>query len=355
LTGRKNIYLTDSGASALYLILKALTKVSQKKEVVLPAYTAGSLIVAIRKAGLKPVLCDISLEDFNMDPEAIPKALSERTLAVLAVHMFGIVSRGVESLRANSPDGMFIIEDCCQAMGSITGSRVVGASSDVSFFSFNRGKNLPLCGGGFIATDDVFIAKALESQVRGIPEISDLEESLLPVKALAFSIAANPYVYGPGYSIISRFKEGSPPNDIRIRKMGSFHATLGYRLVSRMDLFARKRYENGMYLLNGLRAVDGIALPKIPPGDRPAFNRIPIIFKDLLARERVEYMLVRSGIESSRMYLRALHHMFDLGYDTADFPNARYLAERLLTLPAYPRLKKRDLDRIIRVISGAFK
>ncbi len=354
MTEGRGVYLADSGISAFYIILKALSKISEKKEVVLSAYTAGSLIVAIRKAGLKPVLCDISLDDFNASYDEIVRSVSDKTLAVMAIHMFGISMSGVEQLRRDLPPEVFVIEDCCQAMGSISGDRRVGESGDVGFFSFNRGKNMPICGGGFIDTRDIKIREAIKDQIKLLPGISIKDELLPPVKTLAFSLITNPYIYGPAYSLASRFKESAPSGDIEVRSMSNFQAAIGMRLIDRLVAMDRKRYENGSYLINSLKALDGIILPKISEGDRPAFNRLPIVFKDLEKRLIAEERLNKAGVESSRMYLRPLHHMFDLGYDKSAFPKASYLAERLLTLPMYPALKRRDLDRIAGAICGAF-
>ncbi len=351
--GAGNIYLTSSGVSACYLILTALSKISPKKEVVLSAYTAGSLVVAIRKAGLKPVLADISLDDFNADTDKLSGAVNDDTLAVLAIHMFGITSGGLGGLRNNLPEGTFLVEDCCQAMGSVTLGRTVGSLGDVSFFSFNRGKNLPLCGGGCIATDDLFITKAIEPRIHELAPVSALGEFSAFVKTLAFSASTNPYVYGPAYAVVSRFKESFPPDDIAPERMSNFQIALGGRLMWRLGRLTDKRYENGMYLLKGLAGLSGVIIPKIHDRDRPAFGRLPIIFKNTDKRALAEEMLSRSGIESSRMYLRPLHHMFDLGYNASDFPNAIYLAERLLTIPVYSKLKKRDLDLMIKIIDEA--
>jgi len=93
----KNVLLTNSGISAFYIILKALKNISGRSEVILPAYTAGSLIVAIRKAGLKPILCDISLEDFNLNENYLADTISSKTLAVVGVHMFGINMKNIVS------------------------------------------------------------------------------------------------------------------------------------------------------------------------------------------------------------------------------------------------------------------
>lgn len=355
MTEGRGVFLTDSGISAFYVILKALSGMSGRKEVVLSAYTAGSLIAAIRKAGLKPVLCDISTDGLNASYDGMVKAVSKDTLAVLAVHMFGIAMHGVDRLRNDIPSEVYIIEDCCQAMGAASQGRRVGESGDIAFFSFNRGKNMPLCGGGFIDTHDFRIREALDEEMKAAVPASLKERILSPAKALAFCLVTNPYIYGPLYFLASRFKESTPDVDIRVSPMGHFQAALGMRLVDRLVAMTRKRCENGNYLIGRLSSLSGLALPDIPDGDSPAFNRLPVIFRDLEIRRLAEDRLKRAGVESSRMYLRPLHHMFDLGYEMSAFPNAAYAAEHLLTLPVYPALKRRDLDRIADAVSGAFK
>jgi len=85
---------------------------------------------------------------------------------------------------------------------------------------------------------------------------------------------------------------------------------------------------------------------------QPAFNRLPVVFRDLSKRERVEQKLWQEGIGTSRMYFKPLHHIFDLGYKREDFPQACFIAEHLLTLPTHPLLTDRDLDIIIKVIKN---
>ena len=91
----RHVSFMNSGISAFYIALLALKKRSHRTEVVLPAYTAPSLVVAVNKAGLKPVLCDISLEDFNMDTDALLKMISSETLCVVCVHMFGMPAMNI--------------------------------------------------------------------------------------------------------------------------------------------------------------------------------------------------------------------------------------------------------------------
>lgn len=352
----RHIYPANSGIAAFYLILRALSAASGKTEIVLPAYTAGSLVVAVRKAGLVPVLCDISLRDLNSDPEAMIGAVSDRTLAVVCIHMYGITMSAVEGLKGRLPPGVIVIEDCAQAMGSAIGGSPVGSFGDVSFFSFNRGKNLPVCGGGCVATNDAGISEALALAVKsraggkGEPAIATL------LKVLAFTAAVNPYIYGPFYGLISRFKETAPALELpAVESMGGCQAALALSILRRFDLMTAQRHENGMLLINGLKGLKGIALPEVSGRDRPAFNRLPVILADRGSRELVARRLWSAGIESSRMYIRPLHHMFDLGYGMPDFPNACYAAERLLTLPVHPSIGRDRLLRAVDAIRGALR
>lgn len=351
-SGTHNICLTDSGIAAFYLILKALSGMSSRREVVLPAYTAGSLIVALRKAGLKPVLCDISFDDFNMDISKVSAAVSEKTLAIVAVHMFGIGMQGVERLRAELPKEVYIIEDCCQSMGSLIGGRSVGTSGDVSFYSFNRGKNLSLGGGGFISTNDLSIANGVRSSMGSCRNAVSTNSVIIPAKMLAIALVTNPIIYGLCYGAISRFKEIAPPQDFTIGLLTGFQAALGTGLLKRMEELCVTRYNNGVHIIQALAGLDAITLPKLTEGARPAFNRFPMLFRDIDYLKRAEEALGNNGIETSRMYLQPLHHMFDLDYEPGAFPKANYLAEHLLTLPVYPGVKRRDIDRMIGVIKG---
>ncbi|MDO8969930.1 MAG: DegT/DnrJ/EryC1/StrS family aminotransferase, partial [Saprospiraceae bacterium] len=100
----------------------------------------------------------------------------------------------------------------------------------------------------------------------------------------------------------------------------------------------------------GLKQAPQIMVPQISSDTCPAFNRLPVVFRDIKKRDRVEKKLWQAGIETSRMYLKPLHHMFDLGYTWGNFPNAVYLAGHLLTLPTHPLLRKADVGAMISII-----
>ena len=347
LTQSSFVYPTSSGNAAFYIILKAFSKRSMRNEVVLPAYTAGSLVVAVKKAGLTPVLCDISLKDFNLDKEHLLKVVSGNTLAVNCVHMFGIPMHGIVELSRSLPEGVYLIEDCAQSMGAKIQEDLAGSFGDISFYSFNRGKNMPLCGGGCISTNSESLAREVEKEFKHLDKEAGF---IIAVKALAFMLAVNPYFYGSFFDLLARFKDTAPPEDFTVKKISDFQADLCLSLArKRCELF-RKRSENGMFLFRGLKCVSGIILPEIHANVHPVFNRLPVIFEDVNRRDVAKAALWKAGFEASVMYGLSLHHMFDLGYRLEDFPNANYLAGHLLTLPVYPSLRQRDLDRMVEVI-----
>lgn len=346
LSGSRRVYLTDSGITAFYLILKGLQELSGATEVILPAYTAGSLVTAVTQAGLKPVLCDVSLNDFNMDTGQLVSLVSSSTLAITCVHMFGIGMAGIAQIKERFPK-VFVIEDCAQALGTTIAGGRAGTFGDISFFSFNRGKNVPLLRGGCIAAHTETTARVIERQTRSlvVPRFG-----LAPAgNALAFTIATQPPVYGALYPVIRHFKETRPPAQIVPRGMGDFDVKLGMRVIARTGRLFCARYEAGMFLLNGLRGIRGLQLPVARPADRCVFNRLPVLFKDPAMVSVMEKCLWNAGIESSRMYLRPLHQMFDLGYAQQDFANARALAAGLLTLPCHPGAAGR-LEEMIEVM-----
>jgi dTDP-4-amino-4,6-dideoxygalactose transaminase len=350
----KHIYLTSSGISAFYVVLQALKKRSSRREVILSGYTAPSLVVAIHKAGLKPVLCDISLEDFNMDTKTVRGMVSTETLCIVCVHMFGIPVKNIEHLKNELSNDVCLIEDCAQAMGSQMNSDLVGSFGDVSVFSFNRGKNLPAYGGGGIFTDSDELAADLDTIANDLKVPGLMHEMALYVKFMCLSIVFKPFLYTLLYPFVARFKEDKVPVDFPIRAYTSLQARLGMSLFKRFDESCKNRYENAMTIINGLRNTGGIMLPEIHNTIVPAFNRLPVVFKDLKRRERVEVNLWHAGIETSRMYFKPLHHIFDLGYGKDDFPHATYFAEHMLTLPIHPLLTDSDLNKIIKTITATF-
>jgi|GEM_PF-211697 len=392
--GTKYCFTTSSGKTAFYVILKALRHFSAKREVILPAYTDAGLVLVIQKVGLKPVLCDISSDTFNLDLNLLPQVVSNKTFCVVPVHMFGLacdITQIIADLRRFQPEAdpplaeeptipgvadfslrlkgrelrrIFVVEDGAQAQGTqIRGqgtgdrrqraeSRMVGTVGDVGFYSFNRGKNFPTYSGGFVVTNSQELAEAIGEELRLLPEPGIFSKYTSPVKLSLLALAVNPFIYKLLYKLISPFKSTTVPKDFTASLYTEFQAGAGLSLLRRLSDFSERRFHNGSALYEGLKGIDGIILPKILPNSKPAYNRLPLVFEDINLREKVYQKLLREGIEPSRMYPRPLHHVFDLGYSQKKepFPNAAYFADRLLTLPTHPFVDERDIETMINVI-----
>jgi dTDP-4-amino-4,6-dideoxygalactose transaminase len=345
----KNIYLTNSGLTAFYLILQALQESSSKKEVILPAYTAPSLVLPIIKAGLKPVLCDISAKDFNIDLSLVPGAVTNDTLAIVMPHMFGFGVAGIEKFKKSRPD-IYVIEDCAQAWGTKINNQPAGTFSDISFFSFNRGKNLPTYGGGCIATRNDELAARIEIKLAQLPPLGLGPKISTPFKIMAFSLANQPYVYGLGYSLIAKFKDNTLPQDFPVGPYSSFQAGVGIALLKKAGEFSQQRLQHARTLIEGLKNTKGIITPEIYPGTEPAVLRLPVLFKDVAFRDKVEKALDQNKIDTSRLYVKPIHQFFSLGYGKEDFPVATGFAEKMLTLPVHPLVTEADLEIILKII-----
>lgn len=351
MTGRGSFLFVNSGLAAFYLILSCLKKRASdnRKEVVLPAYTAGSLVVAVRQAGLVPVLCDVSLEDWNADDGEIARVTGSNTLAVVGVHMFGIPLRFAARLAAGLPRDVTFIEDCAQAQGAMVDGRFVGDFAGISFWSFNRGKNLSLGTGGGISAEQGFLDSCRREQEEYSEKGAGSSFNAI-LKAVALSAISRPLVYGIMYRCIESFKEKQPPRNVYVGRLSRFQLALTKSVFRDAKRLFLSRQERGREFLSRLSGIPGIRCPGIPAGSIPAFNRFPVLVEDDSRIPAIMHALERAGIVSSRMYERPLHHMFDLGYRPEEFPRACHVASHLLTLPSHPGVRLQDIDTMAKTI-----
>jgi len=351
----RDIFFTNSGSSAFYMILEVLKSISPgRDEVILPAYTAPVLAVAVRKSGLKVVLSDISLNDFNIDIDRLDNAVSDRTLCIVVAHMFGIPAAKVGGLKGRFKD-VFIIEDCAQAMGARIAGLPVGSFGDASFYSFNRGKNLPTYGGGAFTAASGELELLFKKKAESLAEGCIFSELAIPWKMLLFSLAMAPGVYGPLHSLISPLRSSSVPEDFEVKKYSIRQASVGVSLAVDLQRSVKTRYDNGMALIHGMQDLIGLVTPAIRGDIEPAFNRLPVMFKDVCARNKAASLLCKAGIETSDMYHKSMHHIFDLGYKEDSFENAVNFARGLLTIPTHTFLDEYSLRRTVNAVSEALR
>lgn len=161
--GAKHCILCGNGLEALTLILRSYKRLcgwGDDSEVIVPANTFIATILAIQEAGLQPVLCEPTMTDYLLDVKLLPKLVTERTVAILPVHLYGRVC-DMTSIRAfAAKNQLVVIEDAAQAHGAMLGDLKAGHLGDAAGFSFYPAKNLGALGdSGCVTTDDDALAE----------------------------------------------------------------------------------------------------------------------------------------------------------------------------------------------------
>lgn len=354
-TGRRHCFFASSGTAAFYLILEALKTVSGRKEVLMPAYTAPSLILPILKSGLKVRLCDVSLDTFNIDIDEAASAAGPETLAIMPVHMFGIPCDMGRLRKIAQGCGAFLIEDAASSVGSQLDGKPTGSLGDVGFFSFNRGKNLSTLCGGCILTDDDALAELIEAELNDLPDSGLWDNLLAALKVVALALAVRPLVYTIFYKIIEKYKYTALHEGFQTAKLTRFQAAIGSVLFKRAEGLFEKRRSNGEFLRQSLGRIKGIKTPYIPPDSRPVYNQFPILLGDQRSRDIVAQALAQGGIEATTLYPEPMHRAYDLGFDLNHdpFPQSTCLARRLLLIPTHPMMGHRRLQRAVGILAAS--
>lgn len=161
--GTRHCVGCGNGLDALTLILMAyisLGRMEKGDEVIVAANTYIASILAIIRAGLKPVLCEPEASTANVDVEVVERCITERTRAVMPVHLYGRMCRMEQLTKVAKMHGLLIVEDCAQAHGAAVGGKKAGAWGHAAAFSFYPGKNLGALGdAGAVTTDDDALAE----------------------------------------------------------------------------------------------------------------------------------------------------------------------------------------------------
>ena len=348
--GNGDIFFADSATSSIYMALEAMKNIRAGEEVILPAYTASSILIAVRAAGLRPVLCDISLEDFNIDYGLLEEQVNSKTLAVIFVHLFGIVSNRISRFKEQFPK-IFVIEDCAQAMGGTINGQVVGGFGDIGVYSFNRGKNISTYRGGCSAVNNPVLTDEV-CRVSGqyMHKRSTSGRLSVVLKNFLLSLVVRPEIYGLVCPLLKAAHERAPDEEVEVFNYTGYQKRLLSRILKNIESFSEIRYNNGMKLIHCLEACDKVELPVIAHGTRPSFNRLPVVFKDVEVMERVMRRLENAGIHSSRMYYETLHRSPLMAGEEGECQAASCLAGHLLTLPVHPLVAEQDLEIIINTI-----
>lgn len=358
--GTEYCFLFSSGTAALYVVLQALTKTTQKNEVIVPAYTCPSVAAAVIKSGLKVRLCDLGGLSFDMDLECLKRLVSDKTLCIVCVHLFGIPTPVHKIREIATPLGIPIIEDSAQAFGSSINGRKLGTIGDIGIFSFGRGKPFSLMGGGAAVTNDDFYANQLQKFVdklghdRFFVRIRNFAELYIYsslIKPRTYWIPNSLPFLGLGKTIFSlRF---------HVTQIDPLKAALGSLLLPRNNEFIRRKMRISQLILRGLKPFAASSTFQFPGGvSKSVLLRLPLFVFSQGLRYKLTRCLSRNGFTGLRMYPFPLNEIDGISsyleLDNAH-PRAKFVAEHLLTLPVHPLLTEEDIRSIIKIFASIFE
>ena len=290
----------------------------------------------------------MDLETFNADLEDVRDRITDRTLALLLIPMFGLPCDVEQALLMTGEGGAFLVEDAASALGSRVKGGMSGTCGDVGFISFNRGKNLSTVSGGAILTDREDVYQAVVAECDALPRASRAREIGIRARAVGLALAVRPLFYTLFNRAISRFKYTSLHADFEAFGYTDFQARLGTALLERAQSLLTQRHKNGILWSTALSGREGIAVPRLVPGARAVFNQFPILLPDQRTRDAVHQAVLGLGIEATVLYPDPIHRLYpDVGGSVHPdaFPRATDMAQRILLLPTHPLVgRQRALD-----------
>jgi dTDP-4-amino-4,6-dideoxygalactose transaminase len=306
---------TGNGLDALFLILRGYG-IGPGDEVVIPAHTFIATWLAVSHAGATPVPVEPDEQTFQMDPRKVAAALTERTRAIVPVHLYGNVGRMDKLRELASRHSLRLIEDAAQAHGATWNGARAGSLGDAAAFSFYPAKNLGAFGdGGAVVTND--------------------EELARRVRALRNYGSEGKYVHEfQGYN----------------SRLDTLQAAfLQVRLKHLADWNARRKAAAEKYL-KGLEDVRCCKLPVVREEVNPSWHLFVVRCAE---RDRLRKSLAFRGVETSVHYPVPPHlspAYADRGFKRGDFPVTERLADTVLSLPMGPHLTEAQVERVIQAV-----
>ncbi len=319
--GTRHAIGVASGTDALALSLKALG-IGPADEVITTPFTFFSTVEAILYLGAKPVFADMDIETFNIDPSKVEEKITERTRAILPVHLFGYPAAMGRIMELAGRHNLKVVEDCAQSFGATLGqnARKTGGFGDAGAFSFYPSKNLGAYGdGGLITTNS--------------------DEMAREIRLLRNHGSSGSYIH-QSIGFNSRLDE--------------LQAAILLVKLKRLDHYNEKRRHKAALYNRLLSGLDGIKCPPMGEdgGSRHVFHQYTIRHR---RRDAVKEKLRQQQISSMIYYPVPMHLQPALGFmghKEGDFPCAEAACREVLSLPIYPELEDAEIERISKIVIG---
>jgi dTDP-4-amino-4,6-dideoxygalactose transaminase len=320
--GTSRAVAADSGTDALYLPLRAVLddRPADRREVIVPTFTFFATAGAVVNAGGKPVFADVLPDTQNLDPASVARLVSDRTAAIVPVHLFGDPADLSGIRAALGGRRVFVLEDAAQAVDATVGGKRVGSLTDAGAFSFYPSKNLGAAGdGGMFTTNDAGLA--------------DLVASLRE--------------HGSRVKMYQHERVG------KNSRMDEIQAAVLRRKLPALPSWTKARQEVAARYAEAFASLPEVKVP------RPASSRTHVYHLYTVRvprRDELQAALQAAGVGCGVYYPLPLHRQpcFQR-FDPAACPVADRLATEVISLPCFPGLTRAEQDRVVDVVRGFYR
>lgn len=323
---------TTSCTTALHLILAAIG-VGPGDEVIVPAFTWVATANVVLYCGATPVLADVDPETNNIDPADLGRKLTERTKAVIVVHLFGLCA-DMDAIRAVVPPQVKIIEDAACAAGASYKGQPAGGLGDAAAFSFHPRKSITTGEGGMVTTNDAELAAVADMMRNHGASISEEQRHRGP----------RPYLLADFNLLGFNYR------------MTDLQGAVGQVQLGKLDRFLAERQHWAEYYRDRLQRLAWLRMPLVPLDGSHAWQAFvtsvdpaasPAPRNDLM--ERLQAM----GI-STRPGTHAVHRLGlyreRFGFADDDFPGALACDQQTMAIPLHNRMTQEDYDYVIEAL-----
>lgn len=342
--GVKHAISVGNGTDALVIALKAMG-IGEGDEVITTPFTFFATAESISAVGATPVFVDVRKDTFNIDPSKIEEKITNKTKAIMPVHIFGQAADMDEINEIAKRHNLLVIEDACQAIGGKYKDRKIGSLGDVACFSFFPTKNLGCAGdGGMIVTnnDDLaIIIRALrthgsgENGQKAFNLLNNIKEEVKTVDS------ANDTVYNPlkYYNYLIGYNS----------RLDAIQAAILRVKLKEIDKWNSKRREIVSIYNEELKDTE-LVTPICDENNEHIYHMYILQSEN---REEILNKLKEKGVATGVYYPVPLHLQKvykNLGYSEGDMPVSEYLSHRTFAIPVYPELNNEQIKYIIESI-----
>lgn len=306
----------NSGTSPLHLAA-VIAGWGPGDEVIVPAFTFISSAWGVSYAGATPRFVDIDPSTFNLDPAAVEAAITPRTRGIVAVHLFGLPAPMDELLAIAKKHGLFVVEDCAQAVEAKYKGTPVGLLGDIGTFSFYPTKNLGGCGegGALVSRNDAHFERAKLLRVHGM--------------------GRRYYHDQVGFNF----------------RMDGFQGALLNVKLPHLATWTARRQEIAARYRAGIKLAD-VILPGTADHGASVYHQFTLRHP---RRDALREHLTRSEVGTDLIYPVPLHRQAcfkELGYAEGSLPAAERAAATCLSLPIFPELTDAQVDHVIESVNA---